>query len=166
MNICTLGSASKSGRLSSTWRTDATRKRERVSHLRVTKFDAVVVQILSLHLTDHTECNMEGRRPLQYIDERPFPELNLTIDRQPVRIAHTESFNEDVDRETVNLATAIATTLWRWHPNALRAFLDFEKFPQVEWTRRNVGESCYNTCVITRIDQQVVVSYILGAGSP
>ena len=108
---------------------------------------------------------MEEVRPLQYIDERPFPELSLTIDCQPVRIAHTKSFDEEVDHKTVSLATAVATTLWLWHPNALRAFLDFEKFPQVEWTRRNTGESFYNTCVIARFDRQVVVSYTLGAGA-
>ena len=101
---------------------------------------------------------MENRRPLGYIHEKPFPELNLTIDRQPVRIANTESFDEEVDHATVSLATAIATTLWLWHPNALRAFLDLEKFPLVEWHRRNVGECAYNTCVIYRNDRTIMVS--------
>lgn len=109
---------------------------------------------------------MENLRPLGYIRERPFPELNLTIDRQPVRIADTQSFDEDVDPATVSLATAIATTLWLWHPNALRAFLDFEKFSKVEWNRRNVVESAYNTCVINRSDRIVLVSSSSGDISP
>lgn len=75
-----------------------------------------------------------SKRPIRYLSTIPFPDLDLTIDGGPVRII--TGFSEDTDQRKLTLADCVATALWSWHPNALRAFLDFNRFKNFSWDRR------------------------------
>ena len=55
---------------------------------------------------------------------------------QPVRLINTDAYgNSNRERKgPVELADAVATILWAWSPNAVRAFLDRNRFRTFEWT--------------------------------
>ncbi|KAF2101177.1 hypothetical protein NA57DRAFT_72620 [Rhizodiscina lignyota] len=57
----------------------------------------------------------------------------LMMDGVPIELVDTKDFNEDVDTKPLTAAHGIATCLYNLHPNALRAFLDTDKYNSVEW---------------------------------
>ncbi|KAH0365812.1 hypothetical protein KCU65_g5788, partial [Aureobasidium melanogenum] len=85
---------------------------------------------------DDERIAIEPHRPLAFLRTRPFPGLNLSIDGSPIAIVDTgrSVFDEETIKTNLTGARAIATILWNWHPNALRAFLDCEKWPDFEFS--------------------------------
>ena len=60
-----------------------------------------------------------------------YPHAPLNLDRSPLRILNTSpgpSTNE------LTVPIGLATTLYKWHPNALSAFLDLDAWFSMTWT--------------------------------
>lgn len=88
----------------------------------------------------------------------PFPGLSLFIDGWPVAIVDTAHFDEETRDPRLTTAHGVATLLWNWHPNALRAFLDCNKYEGVEFAVRidhSGGRSA--THIVTRHDRHIVL---------
>ena len=99
--------------------------------------------------------------PLAFLQDEPFPGLNLSIHGSPVAIVDTNKFDEETDKEELTTARAVATVLWNWHPNALRAFLDTEKYSSFEFaiTDKYPGREKVINHMITRKTRAVLVGY-------
>lgn len=63
-------------------------------------------------------------------------------------MADISLFDEETDKTDLTIATAVATIFWNWHPNALRALLDRDRFYKVSWSR-TVPPIGHRTMVIT-----------------
>jgi hypothetical protein len=89
--------------------------------------------------------------------------LDLSIDGSPVAIMDTRtgSFVEETDKENLTAALAVSTILWNWHPNALRAFLDCEKYSAFEFaiTDSYPESERVITHMITRHERAILVGY-------
>lgn len=72
--------------------------------------------------------------PLRFLPIQCFPEMK--IDGHPIRIIDLTSFDEVSERTEVTAANAIASTLWYWLPDALRALLDRDTFYSIEWVQK------------------------------
>lgn len=97
-------------------------------------------------------------RPINYCPDPLFAGQTLSIDGHPIRIINPASFHEGYHRQQLTIADAVATVLWHWHPHALRAFVDRDRFYTCGWSRKTkVGDSRQNV-IIERNDRQVVVS--------
>lgn len=84
--------------------------------------------------------------------------MSLYIDGSPVAIIDTAQFDEDTEDHQLTTAIGIATILWNWHRNALRAFLDIKRYPDIEFAiRENITESKFVTHLITRHEQSVMI---------
>jgi hypothetical protein len=100
-------------------------------------------------------------RPLAFLQAEPFPGLNLYIDGCPVAIVNTGDFDEETDKEKLTPARAVSTVLWSWHPNALRAFLDCEKYSAFEFAIVDdyPGSEKVITHMISRHERAIMVGY-------
>ncbi|CAD0110904.1 unnamed protein product [Aureobasidium uvarum] len=110
---------------------------------------------------DEEDDYYEPRRPLAFLRIEPFPRLNLSIDGSPIAIVDTSQFVEETEKKDLTAVHAIATILWNWHPNALRAFLDLQKYSAFEFAICDdyPGSKRITTHMITRHDRAILVGY-------
>ena len=72
-------------------------------------------------------------KPLRWLSYSSTPGKDIStiqglyIDAYPVCLAEISLFDEETDKKDLTIAVAVATILWNWHPNALRA-LDRDRF--------------------------------------
>ena len=65
---------------------------------------------------------------------------NLRINKRAIFIVDvemltgTEVVDEEIEEGEVEVSDAVATLLWSWQPNALKALLDHERFSNFKWT--------------------------------
>ncbi|KAG9667088.1 hypothetical protein KCU99_g9118, partial [Aureobasidium melanogenum] len=114
------------------------------------------------HDDDDDESIASGpNRPLTFLRTQPFPGLNLSIDGFPVAIVDTGAYVEETIKTDPNAAIATATILWNWHPNALRAFLDCQKYSAFEFATcdRAPGAERYGTHMISRHDRAILIGH-------
>ncbi|KAF1344999.1 hypothetical protein BDV97DRAFT_402741 [Delphinella strobiligena] len=109
--------------------------------------------------SDWDEQGSDGQpQPLAFLSIDPFPNLGHNISGHPVAIVDSSKFDEDTEKDSLTPAHAVATALWNWHPNALRAFLDTSIFKGIEWVIRDRTTSTRTfTHLIARHDREVVV---------
>ncbi|THZ31339.1 zf-MYND-domain-containing protein [Aureobasidium pullulans] len=108
---------------------------------------------------DEDEAEEDPRRPLTFLSAAPFPGLNLSIDGSPVQIVDLSNFDEDVDHTKLTAAQGAATVLYNWHPNALRAFLDVERYPHMDFI---IHEPRFGTSThfITRHERSIMMGCV------
>ncbi|KAG9696218.1 hypothetical protein KCU95_g4420, partial [Aureobasidium melanogenum] len=110
---------------------------------------------------DDDDFDDEAPRPLAFLRTRPFPDLDLSIDGFPVAIVDTEAYVEETVKKDLTAAIATATILWNWHPNALRAFLDCQKYSAFEFATWDSapGAERYVTHMISRHDRAILIGH-------
>lgn len=89
-------------------------------------------------------------RPLVFLDIDPFSGLLPPDNSSPDEIIRS-------GEEACSAAHAVATTLWRWHPSALRAFLDYERFYTVEWISHQKTPEKDSTLIIARHSRHITL---------
>jgi hypothetical protein len=99
----------------------------------------------------------EELRPLSFLRSDPFPGLNLSVDGSPVAIVDTSNFGEETDKINLSAALVVSTILWNWHPNALRAFLDSEKYSAIVDSYPPSEKRI--THMVTRHERAILVGY-------
>lgn len=87
--------------------------------------------------------------------------MNLSIDGFPVAIVDTGRFDEETDKQALTPARAVYTILWNWHPHALRAFLDRQKYSDFDFgiVDEYPGGEKVITHIISRRDRAILVGY-------
>ncbi|KAG9569937.1 hypothetical protein KCU71_g1778, partial [Aureobasidium melanogenum] len=110
---------------------------------------------------DDDDFDDETPRPLAFLRTRPFPNLDLSIDGSPVAIVDTGAYVEETIKTDLTAAIATATILWNWHPNALRAFLDCQKYSAFEFATcdKAPGAERYVTHMISRHDRAILIGH-------
>lgn len=99
--------------------------------------------------------------PLPLLAVKPFP--GISIDGGPIRIIDHKRLNKENEQD-VTAALGIATTLYNWHPDALRALLDVENYADCEWSFIT-QDKALSSFTISRNDQQVMLGCYQGGGS-
>lgn len=100
---------------------------------------------------------MSGR-PLRYLSAPLEVGTPFEIDNHPLRIIDPAEFNEESDQRELTGAAGIATTLWHWHPYALRAWMDLDRYRCVAWYRMTTPPDLRQNVVIERRRREVTVS--------
>ncbi|KAH0043578.1 hypothetical protein KCU78_g558, partial [Aureobasidium melanogenum] len=110
---------------------------------------------------DDDDFDDETPRPLAFLRTRPFPNLDLSIDGSPIAIVDTGAYVEETIKTDLTAAIATATILWNWHPNALRAFLDCQKYSAFEFATcdKAPGAERYVTHMISRHDRAILIGH-------
>lgn len=104
------------------------------------------------------------KKPLGWLSHSSAPGKDMTsvrglyIDAHPVRLADISLFDEETDKNDLTIATAVATVLWNWHPNALRALLDCDRFYTVAWARHVPCVGLRPMVIVERNDHALTVS--------
>lgn len=102
----------------------------------------------------------ETPRTLNFLPVQPFADLGLIIDSKPIQIVDGSEFDENTIKLELTVARGVAVTLWLWCPDALRVFLDGEKYDPVEWNRRATG----TVCITARHSRQLTMGYYVRRG--
>ncbi|KAM0715571.1 hypothetical protein Q7P37_009069 [Cladosporium fusiforme] len=100
--------------------------------------------------------------PITFLDCTPFAELALKreghiIDGHPIRIA-SPCTGDDFDPLSLVAADGVATLLYHWSPDALRAFLDRDRFYSCEWICTMGSGFQMNVLRIFRKDRRITLS--------
>ena len=113
------------------------------------------------HWKQHKQSCRPQNNALAFLQDEPFPDLNLSIDGLPVAVVDTGRFDEETDKQELTPARAVSTILWNWHPNALRAFLDCQKYTDFDFGIIDdyAGSEKVITHIISRRDRAIVVGY-------
>ena len=109
---------------------------------------------------DNDDDHPPDRRPLTFLHPDPFAIPSLLISGAPLSIVDHTQFDEDTDKTSLTAAIGVATTLWNWCPNALRAWLDRAAYYSCEWAcRRHQGTPLQHTILLARNDRHISLGY-------
>jgi hypothetical protein len=74
---------------------------------------------------------------LNYLSDFRLPDYadaQLHLNGAPLSIIDTSTFTPNCSVDTLTSAISLATILYKWHPNALAAFLDLDAWFSMTWT--------------------------------
>ncbi|KAL6710161.1 hypothetical protein ACN47E_009952 [Coniothyrium glycines] len=95
-----------------------------------------------------------------------YPDAPLHLDRSTLSIIDTENIAaESASYNALTTPIGLATTLYKWHPNALAAFLDLDAWFSMTWTHTiQEGQPDASKIEIGRIGNQITFGALDAAG--